>query len=62
MPGKKQLWSDTQGRQGTEAGESQVQTLRKRVSGDSVQTCRVPGSPSSTYHLQTALHLHMEKC
>lgn len=58
MLGEEQLWGDTKVREQKLA--SGVQTPRRRVGSDSVQTCKAPGSALRVYHPQTALRLHLE--
>lgn len=58
MLGEEQLWGDTKVREQKLA--SGVQTPRRRVGSDSVQTCEAPGSALRVYHPQTALRLHLE--
>lgn len=58
MLGEEQLWGDTKVREQKLA--SGVQTPRRRVGSNSVQTCKAPGSALRVYHPQTALRLHLE--
>lgn len=58
MLGEEQLWGDTKVREQKLA--SGVQTPRRRVGSESVQTREAPGSALRVYPPQTALRLHLE--